>query len=179
MNVLPCAECGLHSFGRNVYSSKSDIYFLTQQRLKMIKNWRSNWSHGHAHATYVWLYVESPFCCEQNSFVSIVEERRVLCLVSRLGVYWIWTSDSLLSSSPKRLNHVKKRSPIWFDAAVAQFAQRWLHLKTRCNEMKWNMAVVWTRYGKSQGQCRTCLFEFNHQIHFDLLVHVDKQTHSR
>ena len=105
VNVLPCAECGLEPFGSNVYSTKSNIYFLTQQRLKMIKNWRSNWSHGHAHATYVWLYVESPFCCEQNSFVSIVVERRV---VSRLGYYWIhscqeWSRGSITSKEESNL----------------------------------------------------------------------------
>ena len=137
VNVLPCAECGLEPFGSNVYSTKSDIYFLTQQRLKMIKNWRSNWSHGHAHATYVWLYVESPFCCEQNSFVSIVVERRV---VSRLGVYWF-----TLVKSDQEAQSRQKRSPIWFDATVAQFAQRWLHLTTRWNEMKYGggMNEIW------------------------------------
>ena len=131
VNVLPCAECGLEPFGSNVYSSKSNIYFLTQQRLKMIKNWRSNWSHAHAYAKYVWLYVESPFCCEQNSFVSIVVERRV---VSRLGVYW-FTLVKSDQEAPRQ-----KRIRIRFDAAVAQFAQRWLHLKTR---LKWNEIWRW------------------------------------
>jgi hypothetical protein len=181
VNVLPCAECGLEPFGSNVYSTKSDIYFSTQQRHKMIKNWRSNWSHAHAYAKYVWWYVESPFCCEQIHLFQLLK-RDESCLVSRLGVYWIWTSDSLLSSSPKRLNHVKRG--VQFDLmrlllSLLSADFTWRLFEIKLNEMKWIMAVVWTRYGKSQGQCRTCLFEFNHQIHFDLLVHVDKKTHSR
>ena len=139
VNVLPCAECGLEPFGSNVYSTKSDIYFSTQQRHKMIKNWRSNWSHAHAYAKYVWWYVESPFCCEQIHLFQLLK-RDESCLVSRLGVYWIWTSDSLLSSWSRGSTSKEESNLIWCGCCSVCSALTSLDDSV---EMKWNEIWRW------------------------------------
>ena len=63
-------------------------------------------------------------------------------------------TNSLLSSWSRGSN--PKRSPIWFDAAVAQFAQRWLYLKTRLNKpWKWNEICGGSKRGQPFYSCPT------------------------
>ena len=69
------------------------------------------------------------------------------CLVSRLGVYWIWTSDSLLSSSPKRLNHVKRGVQFDLMRLLLSFSAdfTWRLVEIKLNEMKYGggMNEIW------------------------------------